>query len=182
MFSHLAPISLAAGVHPPWRQRNRPQDTQNPAHRYSLLLRDLGVNRLAVPHVPRDLHGDPRRAGVASLERLEPIDTCGLWMRVPSAHRASPSARRRSRRRAKGGRRNWPPASGCAKRQPCPWAWGLRRCEVAARTMTHVQQRLAVGLTEDWRQRALMWVQAGFPGKQRSAASSAGLPSVRSRW
>jgi len=47
-----------------------------------------------------------------------------------------------------------------------PLRWGLRRCEVAARTMTHVQQRLAVGLTEDWRQRARMWVQAGFPSEQ----------------
>jgi len=51
VLSHLAPISLAAGVHPPWRQRDRPQDTQHPAQRYSLLLLGLGVNRLAVPHV-----------------------------------------------------------------------------------------------------------------------------------
>jgi len=84
---------------------------------------DAAMMFLAVPNVPRDLHGDPRRAGVASLERLEPIDTCGLWMRVPSAHRASPSARCRSRRRATGGgRRNWRPVSGCAKRTTrfCP--------------------------------------------------------------
>ena len=54
VFSHLAPTSLAARVHPPWCQRNRPQDTQNPAHGYSLRLPDLGVNRLGVPGVPRD--------------------------------------------------------------------------------------------------------------------------------
>ena len=55
VFSHLVPISLAASVHPPGRERNRPQDTQNPAHRYSLLRRDLGVN----PSRYRTYHMDP---------------------------------------------------------------------------------------------------------------------------
>jgi hypothetical protein len=52
VFPHFAPVSPPAGAHPPRCQRNRRQDTQNPAHRYSLLLRNLAVNCLAVPHVP----------------------------------------------------------------------------------------------------------------------------------
>jgi hypothetical protein len=52
VFPHFAPVSPPPCAHPPRCQRNRPQDTQNPAHGYSLLLRNLAVNRLAVPHVP----------------------------------------------------------------------------------------------------------------------------------
>jgi hypothetical protein len=47
VFPHLVLVSLAPGEHPPWCQRNCRQETQNPAHRYSLLLRGLGVNRPA---------------------------------------------------------------------------------------------------------------------------------------
>ena len=42
---HLSTVPPPSGMHPPRRQRNCPQDTQNPAHRYSLLLRDLGLLR-----------------------------------------------------------------------------------------------------------------------------------------
>jgi hypothetical protein len=64
VFPHLAPVSLAPGVHPPWRQRNRPQDTENPAHCYSLLLLNLGVNRLA------DRVGQPHACGRGAAGRL----------------------------------------------------------------------------------------------------------------
>ena len=47
VFPHLAAESPPPGAHPAGCQRNCPQDTQNPAHRYSLLLRNSGVNRPA---------------------------------------------------------------------------------------------------------------------------------------
>jgi hypothetical protein len=50
VFTHLALVTLAPGVHPPWRQRNRPQDTENRAHGYSLCLGDFGCQARA-PHM-----------------------------------------------------------------------------------------------------------------------------------
>jgi hypothetical protein len=44
VFPHLAPALPPSGARPPRCQRNRLQDTQNPAHRYSLLPRTSGVN------------------------------------------------------------------------------------------------------------------------------------------
>jgi hypothetical protein len=44
VFPHLAPALPLPGARPPRCQRNHPQDTQNPAHRYTLLLRMSGVN------------------------------------------------------------------------------------------------------------------------------------------
>ena len=52
---------LTPGVHP-WCQRNGFQYIQNPAHRYSLHLPNLGVNRLAVPHVLRTASARPPSA------------------------------------------------------------------------------------------------------------------------
>ena len=44
VFPHLAPALPLPGARPPRCQWNHPQDTQNPAHRYTLLLRMSGVN------------------------------------------------------------------------------------------------------------------------------------------
>jgi hypothetical protein len=44
VFPHFAPALPLPGARPPRCQRNHPQDTQNPAHRSSLLLRKSGVN------------------------------------------------------------------------------------------------------------------------------------------
>ena len=44
VFPHLAPALPPPGAPPPWCQRDRPQHTQNPAHQFSLLLWDSGVN------------------------------------------------------------------------------------------------------------------------------------------
>jgi len=130
VFSHLAPISLAAGVHPPGRQRNRPQDTQNPAHRYSLLRQHVGVN----PSRYRTYHMDPHGElfGGPAWRRSAPRRPCSRptpckpWMRRPPP-RAHPHPRAGGRgdgpRAAGGGACRRGPRARCALLPPNAALW-----------------------------------------------------------
>jgi len=62
VFPHRMLASPPPGAHPAGCQRNCPQDTQNPAHRYSLLLRNSGVNRPAYRPAYRYDSAGSRRA------------------------------------------------------------------------------------------------------------------------
>jgi hypothetical protein len=130
VFSHLVPISLAARVHPPGRERNRPQDTQNPAHRYSLLRQHVGVN----PSRYRTYHMDPHGElfGGPAWRRSAPRRPCSRptpckpWMRRPPP-RAHPHPRAGGRgdgpRAAGGGACRRGPRARCALLPPNAALW-----------------------------------------------------------
>jgi len=81
-----------------------------------------------------------------------------------------PSARRRSRRRTAGcWRRNWPPVSGCAKRQRYSWAAGDADPRARRATMGHVPWRLG-----RWRGRRI-----ARPTATDDGAAGAGTPDFR---